>query len=220
MSEIIVEKKSIFTGSKEYLEKSFLEELNYKIWTTKGARFKADRRLTTISKMSNISFSILSAYLIIAGLLAVYNIENNDGNLGLINYYITALSIIQLVVAQFENNQDYKMKAKNFHDCSLELSKLYNKLRTFKTLNSQASEYTTLNFCQQLADEYQEILCRYENHEDIDYESFKITQLNYFKELTTKDVKKIKKNYWWKCYGWYSLIIALPPIVILVITIL
>lgn len=214
------ERKSIFTGSKEYLEKSFLEELNYKIWSTKGARFKADRRLTTISKMSNISFSILSAYLIIAGLLAVYNIENNNENLNLINYYVTALSIIQLVVAQFENSQDYKLKAKNFHDCSLELSKLYNKLRTFKTLNPQASEYAVLNFCNNLSKEYQEILDKYENHQQIDYDNFKITQLTYFKEVTVKDIKKIKQKYWLICYGWYSIIIILPPILILLITIL
>lgn len=92
----MTEKPSIFSGSKQYLEKSFLEELNYKIWSTKGARFEADKRLTKISKMSNISFSILSAYLIIAGLLAVYNLHNNEENLNLINYYVTALSIIQI----------------------------------------------------------------------------------------------------------------------------
>lgn len=215
MSEEI---KSIFTGSKAYLEKSFLEELSYKIWSTKGARFRADRRLTTISKMSNISFSILSAYLIIAGLLAVYNIENNDIHLNYINYYVTALSILQLVVAQFENSQDYKLKGKNFHDCSLELSKLYNKLRTFKTLNTQVSDYTSLSFCQKLSEEYQEILNRYENHEDIDYDNFKLSQPEYFKELTPDDVKKIKRKYWWICYGWYSLIIIFPPIIILAIT--
>lgn len=213
------EKKSIFTGSKTYLEKSFLEELSYKIWSTKGARFRADRRLTTISKMSNISFSILSAYLIIAGLLAVYNIENNNANLNYINYYVTALSILQLVVAQFENSQDYKLKGKSFHDCGLELSKLYNKLRTFKTLNSEASEYTILNFCQKLSEEYQEILSRYENHEDIDYDNFKIGQLDHFTELTPKDVKRIKQQYWWICNGWYSLIIIFPPIIILMIVI-
>jgi hypothetical protein len=211
--------KSIFTGSKEYMEKSFLEELNYKIWSTKGARFRADRRLSKIAKMSNISFSVLSAYLIIAGLLAVYNIENDGNKLNYINYYVTALSIIQLVVVQFENSQDYKLRAKGFHDCSLELSKLYNRLRTFKTLNTDASEFATLNFCRQLSEEYQEILGRYENHEDIDYDVFKISQLQYFTELKPEDIKRIKHKYLWLCYGWYSIIIALPPIVILLISI-
>ncbi|CAC9975375.1 hypothetical protein FLAPXU55_03088 [Flavobacterium panici] len=210
-----IEKKSIFVGSKAYLEKSFLEELSYKIWSTKGTRFRASIRLTTISKMSNISISILSAYLIIAGLLAVYNIENDDNNLKYINYYVTALSILQLVIAQFENSQDYKLKAKNFHDCSLELSKLYNKLRTFKTLNSTASEYSVLSFCQKLSEEYQEILNRYENHDDIDYDNFKVEKFDHFSELTKKDVKNIKYRYLWICYGAYSLIIIIPPLIIL-----
>ena len=39
--------------SKEYLEKTFLEELNHKIWCTKGARFSADARFKKKSKFSN-----------------------------------------------------------------------------------------------------------------------------------------------------------------------
>lgn len=214
------DRTSIFTGSKEYLEKSFLEELNYKIWSTKGARFEADKRLTTISKMSNISFSIMSAYLIIAGLIAVYNLENNIASLNLINYYVTALSILQLVLAQFENSQDHKLKAKNFHDCGLELSILYNKLRTFKTLNSTASEYETINFCKKLSDDYQIILSKYENHLPLDYDNFKINHLEYFTEIKEDYIKKIKRQYWWTCHGWYSLVIILPPFVIVLTMIL
>lgn len=157
----------------------------------------------------------MSAYLIIAGLLAVYNIENNVSNLNLINYYVTALSIIQLVLAQYENSQDYKLRAKNFHDCGLELSILYNKLRTFKTLNNNASDYETLNFCKQLSDDYQSILSRYENHAQIDYDNFKISHRSYFAEIKDEDVKKINKKYWLVCYGWYVLVIVLPPTMII-----
>jgi hypothetical protein len=132
--------------------------------------------------MSNISFSIMSAYLIIAGLLAVYNIENDVANFNLINYYVTALSIIQLVLAQYENSQDYKLRAKNFYDCGLKLSILCNRLRTFKTLNNNPSDYESLNFCKSLSDEYQSILSRYENHSPIDYENFIISHRSYFIE--------------------------------------
>lgn len=157
----------------------------------------------------------MSAYLIIAGLLAVYNIENDSENLKLINYYVTALSIIQLVLAQYENSQDYKLRAKNFHDCGLELSILYNKLRTFKTLNNNVSEYEILNFCKKLSDEYQSILSKHENHLPIDYENFKISHRSYFTEINDEDVKKINKKYWLVCYGWYVLVIVLPPILII-----
>lgn len=207
------ESKSIFIGSKKYLEKSFLEELNYKIWSTKGARFEADKRLTIVSKMSNISLSILSAYLIIASLISVYNLHSNI-NLDLINYAVTALSIILLVLSQYENSQNYNLRAKDFHNCGLELSILYNQLRSFKTLNESPSEFEKRNFVLKLSSDYQIILNKYENHLSIDYENFKISHLEYFGELTTKEVTKIKCKNFWIRYGWYSLIIIIAPILI------
>lgn len=212
------EAKSIFAGSKQYLEKSFLEELNYKIWSTKGARFEADKRLTIISKMSNISLSILSAYLIIAGLISVYNIHSNL-NFDLINYVVTALSIILLVLSQHENSQNYNLRAKDFHNCGLELSVLYNKLRAFKTLENPTEEDKN-SFAKKLAKEYQAILSKYENHIAIDYDNFKANHTEYFKELTKKQTKRIKRKNFWLRYGWYTLIISLTPIVIVIICLL
>jgi len=216
----MTENKNIFNGSKEYLEKSFLEELNYKIWSTKGARFQADRRLKKVAKISNLSLGFLSAYLIIAGLISVYQINNNtELNDKLINYYITALSIILLVISQFENNQDYKLRAKVFHDCGLKLAELYNRLRTFKTINTKATEDEIKTFCEELSNEYQNILNQYENHDLIDYEIFKTKNLDYFTELTPKDIKRIKRKNNWMIHGWYSIIIIVPPIIIVMITI-
>lgn len=212
------ETQSIFAGSKRYLEKSFLEELNYKIWSTKGARFEADKRLTIISKMSNISLAILSAYLIIAGLISVYNIHS-EINFDLINYVVTALSIILLVLSQHENSQNYNLRAKEFHTCSLELSVLYNKLRAFKTLKNSTEEERN-SFAIKLADDYQAILSKYENHVTIDYDNFKASHTEYFKEVTEDDIKKIKKRNFWIRYGWYTLIITLTPILIIVICLL
>jgi len=207
------ELKSIFTGSKQYLEKSFLEELNYKIWSTKGARFEADKRLTIKSKMSNISLSILSAYLIIAGLISVYNIHSNI-KLDLINYVVTALSIILLVLSQYENSQNYNLRAKDFHNCGLELANLYNKLRTFKTMNEKPSEDEKKNFTNALSEEYQRILSKYDNHLSIDYLNFKISHTEYFKELTGKDILNVKRRNFWIRYGWYTLIILITPLLI------
>lgn len=206
--------KSIFAGSKKYLEKSFLEELNYKIWSTKGARFEADNRLTKISKMSNISLSILSAYLIIAGLISVYNI-NSEIKFHLINYVVTALSIILLVLSQYENSQNYNLRARDFHNCGLELSSLYNQLRIFKTLHENSSDDEKKAFAIKLSSEYQSILSKYENHLPIDYYNFKINHRDYFKEMKNKEIAKIKRKNFWIRYGWYSLIIILTPLIII-----
>lgn len=68
---------------RDYLNKTFLEELNYKIWTTKGCRFNASSRLLKTAKLSNLAINMISVYLTITGLLTVYNLNSNiiDNNL-------------------------------------------------------------------------------------------------------------------------------------------
>ncbi|UMB61155.1 SLATT domain-containing protein [Lutibacter sp. A80] len=214
----MTEKTNQFTGPKKYLEKSFLEELNYKIWSTKASRFNADKRLKLKAKLSNISLAFLSAYLIIASLISVYNI-NTGNNENIINYVITALSILVLVVSQFENAQDYKLNARIFHDCGLELSILYNDLRVFKTLKKKPSEYEIYSFGKNLSEKYQNVLRNYQNHAPIDYDLFQINNIDYFekvapKKVTPENIKKVKRRYNWEVYGWYSIMIIAPPILI------
>lgn len=210
-----------FIGPKKYLAKSFLEELNYKIWSTKGARFNADKRLKTKAKLSNISLAILSAYLIIAGLISVYNINNGNYE-NIINYIITALSIMLLVFSQFENAQDYKLNAKTFHDCGLELSVLYNELRIFKTLKENPSDFENYSFSKNLSEKYQNVLKNYQNHASIDYDLFQIKNVDYFQKVapavvTPKNIKKVKRRFYWNIYGWYSIMIILPPLIVIAI---
>lgn len=201
--------------SKEYLDKTFLEELNHKIWCTKGTRFNADKRLKKKSKLSNISISILSAYLIIASLFSVYNVnQNSDDNI--INYLITAISILLLVVSMHENNQDYKLRAFNFHSCGLELAEIYNRLRTFKTLEGQKSESEISDFCFEINNKYQSILNKYDNHDDIDYDTFRIKDLVYFEKVfTEKEIKTIKRKLNLNIYGWYLSMIFITPLIII-----
>jgi len=206
--------------SKEYLDKTFLEELNHKIWCTKGTRFNADSRFKKKSKLSNISISIISAYLIIASLFSVYNInQNSDDNI--INYLVTALSILLLVVSMHENNQNYKLKAYNFHSCGLELGEIYNRLRTFKTLEGEKSESEIAEFCSEINDKYQMILNKYDNHDDIDYDTFRIKNLDYFREEfeNKEEINKIKRDLQLNIYAWYLSMIILTPLIIILLII-
>jgi hypothetical protein len=213
------EEKNQFTGQKKYLEKSFLEELNYKIWSTKGARFKADKRLKSKAKLSTISLAIISAYLIIASLISVYNLGNGN-NENIMSYVITALSILLLVVSQFENSQEYKLNARIFHDCGLELSELYNELRIFKTLKENPTHYETNRFIENLSERYQTVLKNYQNHAPIDYDMFQISNLDYFDKISNSKIKKVQRRYNWEIYGWYSIMIVIIPILIVGIEIL
>jgi hypothetical protein len=207
--------------SKEYLDKTFLEELNHKIWCTKGARFNADSRFKNKSKWSTISVSFLSAYLIIASLISVYNINQSSDN-NIINYLVTALSILLLVVSMYENNQDYKVRALNYHNCGLELAEIYNSLRIFKTLKEQKSESEIVEFCSNINEQYQIILNKYDNHERLDYDTFRINNLlDYFEEeLTLKEIKKIKQKLIWNIKGWYILMILIIPLLLITLVVL
>jgi hypothetical protein len=178
------ESKSTFIKEKgkEHLDKDFLEELKHKIWSTKGTRFYADTRNKTTAKYSNLGLTFLSAYLIIFGFLSVYNLYNaKEYNPNLIAFAITAISIFLLIFSVFENTQNYLVKAKNFHDCALDLADVYNELQNYKSYETDATEKEKMQFCFKLQEKYQIILRKYENHEPIDNKKFRLSYPDYYK---------------------------------------
>ncbi len=201
---------------KDYLDKTFLEELNYKIWSTKGSRFNASTRLTQTSRLSNLSINLLSVYLTAVGLLGVYNLHFNQLNEDLIAYSITSLSILALVFGQIENSKDFLLKAKEFHNCGLELSEIYNELRIYKTLTYNQSLEDKENFARKISDKYQKVLERYENHLQIDNDIFKTKTADYHL-LSTCDIFKIKLVYYLRTKFLYHFLIVFPPIIIVVL---
>ncbi|MBC8753977.1 SLATT domain-containing protein [Kordia sp. YSTF-M3] len=207
-----MEKKKSY---KDYLDKTFLEELNYKVWSTKGSRFNANKRLLKIADLSNLCLSMLSVYLIAIGLLSVYNIYSPETiNESLIAYSITCLSILLLVFGQIENAKDFSTKAKQYHNCGLEISSLYNDLRIFKTLNNKPKLNEKRKFAEKISNKYERILERHENHQPIDHNMFKASKAEYH-ELDKFDVFKIKIDYYIKTGLVYHTLIILPPIVII-----
>jgi len=203
----------------EYLSKGFLEELNYKMWSTKGARFNCDNRLRTKGKTSNIGLAIISAYLIIASLITVFGLKLGI-NQNVINFMITGLSILVLVFSQFENAQNYELNAKMHHDCGLKISEIYNELRIFKTLQQNPSDYETLRFAKDITSRYESVLNTSGNHSRIDYDRFLMTNIEYMKRTNPDKVKHLNKNkvivkYYLNVYGWHLLLIIIPPITFL-----
>ncbi|WP_343695736.1 SLATT domain-containing protein [Flavobacterium sp.] len=181
---------------KEHLDEDFLKELKHKIWSTKGARFAANDRLKSLSKISNICNGVLSVYLIIFGLLTVYKIYNPiEKSENLFAFSLTAVSIFQLLFSLFESSQNYLVNAREFHDCALDLSDLYNELQTFKTYKTDVSEEDKFIFCNDLQLRYQNVLRKYQNHSPIDHKKFIADNMTYY--------KYIKWHYWWKIYALY-----------------
>lgn len=203
------------TSGQMYLDKDFSVELNYKFWTTKGARFIASHRLKSINKLSSYSVGFLSAYLIILGLLSVYNVET----IQIITpqqfaFISTGLSILILVFSQLEGSNEYRLRAEKFHDCALEISELYNKLRYLKTSDKNIIEINKLS--EELSIEYANVLRRYENHKYIDFLKFKTTKNDYFK-LNIFKVVLINLRYYFNTQLLYHVLILLAPFLIYIL---
>lgn len=188
----------------DYLkDNDFVSELNFKLWVTKGARFKASERCNRQSEKYTQVIAFVSAYLIILSVLGFckipYCLKDNY------NIFITiALSIIVLVSSQFLYASNYSVKSIEYHKCALEISELYNKLRIIKSDDNLITEVQTIT------NRYEHILCQYSNHLPIDYDMFKTNKSKYF-ELRKKECIWIKTRYFLKCdFLYYLCLIGLP----------
>jgi len=205
-----------FKSEDDYLHKTFVEELSYKLWSTKGARFNASSRLNKQASLSNLSLTLVSCYLILVSLFAVYkfNFTTDTTINNLLGFISVALSILILVLGQIENGKDYRLNAHLMHQCSLEIGVLYNKVRTFKTikLKPETPEDEIIEFCSNISAQYESILTHYQNHEPIDFEKFQLQKPKYYKEIDRIKKKQIQLRYYLEVKFLFHLFIILPPI--------
>lgn len=161
-----------------YLQKDFGVELNYKLWTTKGARFIASERNKVLDNLSSMTVGYLSAYLIIINLVNIYDLpylsKLTSNELG---FTITAISVLILIFSQFENAKKFAIKSANFHQCSLDIGELYSELRMIKTFNTVKNADGKIKL---ISEKYDIILNKNENHSPIDFHLFKTTKPPYF----------------------------------------
>jgi len=188
--------------------KTYKEDLETWLWTTKGVRFYAHERYLKQNKWSNIAVGMMSAYIIIINLVTSYKIHLNE-SLGdnTVSFVTTALSIMILVFSQLENSNDFKLKAEKFHDCSREISKLYRQLREKRReITDDALLAPILN---EITNSYQTILDKYENHKDIDYQYFKCKHPDDFKmTFAARQLTRVK--YYFNTYFVYHILIISP----------
>jgi len=198
-----------------YLKGDFGIELNYKMWTTKGARFSASHRNRILHSLSSKTIGYLSAYVIIINLINIYNIpffiKLTDNELG---FTTTALSIIILLYSQFESSKNYSIKTEKFHQCSLEIGELYNELRmvkTFKNITTKEQEERI----KQISKRYDIVLKQHDNHLPIDRLDFIKFKPEFF-DLSKFDIIFIKIEKYFRIQFKYHLLIYGPIIWFLV----
>ena len=194
-----------------YAQGDFSKELNYKVWSTKGTRFCASTRYKKKNRNSIWTIGLLSAYLIIFNIADILIIQS-DSNW--IQFGSVGISLLVLVFSLFENLGAYGLKGHLFHQCGLELSKIYSELRISKTMNDGPVSIQKLK---SINEEYDRILDKYENHDPIDYKMFKAQKPTYEDHnLSWFDVKLIHLEFFFKTHLVYFFMM-ICPIVLFVI---
>ncbi len=193
---------------------TFAKELYRKLWMTKGSRFNAHQRLMSKHNWSIAGIAFSSAYVIIITLvgyipLPLVNSQKKD----VMAFSAIVLSLFILVLSLLEASKSYQMKAREFHDCARKLSPLYAEIRQILALDSTSMVGAEVsNQLAEIFKKYDDILdqCQ-ENHETVDFDSFKIQNNNEF-HIRFCDRILIQIRSWFNTFLPYLIMIVIPPV--------
>ncbi|WP_411825472.1 SLATT domain-containing protein [Luteolibacter sp. AS25] len=177
----------------DYLEEnSWEKELNYKLWTTKGARFVAAKRLEKMDSHSKVALTFVTTYLIILSIVPAFLQQFLTVPEALIGLLAAAFSILILVYSLIESSRDFKFRAHLMHECALNVAEQYNRLRQAKEQEDLAVRNTAIN---EITREYELILKSAENHDPLDFRVFQTQNTDYFSISSEKEKLIIKKRF-------------------------
>jgi len=187
------------------------ENLLDKIWTTRGCRFQAHKRLNEVSNWSTWTINILTVYIISLSILSLsppvsYTfLSEKTGAI-----FMICLSITILLTSVLENSKSYKVRADSMHRCGKELSFIYGEICLIRDgiVLHQIPEKLV-----EIDKKYQTTIDKYvDNHTDLDYNKF--LAINYPKSGISKSKKNlINLNYFFKVKGIYLLLIIIPSFI-------
>ncbi|MCQ4143199.1 SLATT domain-containing protein [Vogesella sp. AC12] len=140
---------------------------------TADDRFNADRRLQALDKSSMLALCSASTSLILLSIIPLIQIQDktNAGTTSLaIPYDIKPLydfiqicmPIILLALSIAVSFTKYGARAANMHACALEINKLRKSILVM-------GSYRPLSKMQEISNDYNTILDKYENHDQIDH---------------------------------------------------
>lgn len=194
-----------------YLDADFGKELSYQLWITKGARFIASRRLAQKYRWSGYSLAALSLYVIVLNLMLAYEVRLSSAlQAQPVAFASTVMAVLILLFAQLESSKEYNVRSREFHDCAMEIGRLYREIRHLRTGSEPANYDETVD---DLSQRYAAILDRYRNHEAVDYDWFRVKKKSYF-TLGKMKILGTYLLYYVQTFAPYQVAIFLPPILL------
>ena len=192
---------------------NFDKELNYKLWSTMGARFSASKRLEKKAYFSSLAINFCSGYVILFSLFSILFLNTlfpamATSTNAIVTFVSITLSLFIIIFSQTESNSHYDLRASKFHSCGLEISKLYKELRFLKDNRQKDGKF--LQNVYEISKKYDIILAQYENHEKIDYLMFKLDKPDYETHRMGRLQQYIVKLKYYKEFAMYWTVIILP----------
>ena len=150
--------------------KNYADELDDRMWKTKGSRFNKYRRYKIKHKTSLFTISIITLYVFVINLIGYCpDVVFSGIKSHLIPFLSMILSILILILSLLEASRNYQIKSERLHNCAIEITNLYGDLKILK--DSEKVDHGVLS---DINKKYKYILEKYpENHDPIDYELFK-----------------------------------------------
>jgi len=194
----------------DYLKDNDWEkELNYKLWTTKGARFVAAKRLEKMDSHSRVALTFVTTYLIILSIVPAFLNQFLTVPEALIGLLAAAFSILILVYSLIESSRDFKFRGHLMHECALSVAEQYNRLRQAKELE-KATRAKTIS---EVTREYELILKGAENHDPLDFRIFQTQNSDYF-SIDDKSESSIKRKRFVTYFLKYWIISIVPGLLL------
>jgi ABC-type transport system involved in cytochrome bd biosynthesis fused ATPase/permease subunit len=169
-----------------------LDYLYKTVWTTRGCRFAAHRRLEKLDNISTYAINVLSLTITAISIIALAP----PHILGFLKLPIGSILTLVLSVSIFVlsimfSSKGYKLKAEKMHDCGKELSVLYTNI-----IMAMDPHVSTSKSISELMDSYHAIIAKYDNHSDLDFKVFQAANPTDF-TLSKWDRIKIQAELFW-----------------------
>lgn len=189
---------------------SLAHDLSRRIWTTKGARFNAHRRLVRQNEWSLRTIAFLSVYVTVLSVVTLVPAFALPVKIQAeISLGVAALSLMILVFSLLESSRDYRVRAERLHLCAMELGRIQERV-DFAIVQAGSQLAASV---QSLTIEYDEAIRRcQENHDSIDNLMFRASYPSDF-GWNPIHAFLLRSTAWLRLYGLFFLAVALPPFI-------
>lgn len=168
--------------------KSFIDNLDTKMWITRGCRYNSDRRLKKKNTLSLTAISFLSFYvLIISTLPLIAGSHINKVQNDILSTIAIVFSLFILILSLLETSKEYSIKAERLYFCANKINELMSQLKIVQSILTDTKELE--ESVKSINESYHSLISSYEeNHDDLDLVKFKIDNRKI--TVKTKDGKK------------------------------